>query len=68
MTIIKTVRKQKVPKGLPKRTYNPIRKRKYELYLFRSTCNVCRVVFRTPAYRRAHEASGHQALVGSRKL
>jgi hypothetical protein len=60
------ITKKKVAKGLPKRTYNPIRKRKYELYLFRSTCGVCRVTFRTPAFRKAHEASGHKALVGQR--
>lgn len=66
MTITLKVKKAKVPKGLPKRTYNPVRKRKYELYRFRSTCTVCQVTFRTPAYRKAHEASGHKALVGRR--
>lgn len=62
------ITKKKVAKGLPKRTYNPTRKRKYERYLFRATCSVCRVVFRTPAHHKAHEASGHQTLVGSLKV
>lgn len=58
---------KKVAKGLPKRTYNLIRKRKYEMYSLRSTCGVCRITFRTPAFRKAHEASGHKALVGQKK-
>ncbi len=67
MPITIVLKKAKVAKGLPKRTYNPVRKRKYELYRFRSTCGVCQVTFRTPAYRKAHEASGHKALVGQRR-
>lgn len=61
------ITKKTVAKGLPKRTYNPVRRRKYELYLFRSTCGVCHIPFRTPAFRQAHETSGHKTLVGRRK-
>jgi len=61
-----TLRK-KAAKGLPKRFSNPIRKAKYASYLFRSTCRICNVVFRTPAFVKRHVDSLHQSKVGTRK-
>ena len=57
-------KKSKGAKGLPKRTYNPIRRRKYDLYLLRSTCRVCMLVFRTPLLKKKHDASIHKSKIG----
>jgi hypothetical protein len=60
-------KQKKAAKGLPKRISNPIRKLKYANYLFKSTCRVCSIVFRTPAFKKRHESSGHQSRVGASK-
>ena len=51
-------------KGLPKRHHNPTRKAKMARYLGRSTCFACKLIFRSPKYKRAHDASGHHTRVG----
>jgi hypothetical protein len=58
---------RKAQKGLPKRMSNPIRKAKYANYLFKATCRVCNIVFRTPAFKKHHDSSGHQSRVGTNK-
>lgn len=61
------ITKKKVAKGLPKRTYNPVRKARYERYKLRSTCAVCRLLFRTPAHKEHHEVGGHTSKVGAHR-
>ena len=61
------ITQKKRAKGLPKRTYNAVRKAKYQKYALRSTCAACQLVFRTPALRQAHDLSGHTTKVGVRK-
>lgn len=61
------ITKKSKAKGLPKRTYNPIRRQKYDRYLAKSTCTVCGLVFRTPRHKAKHEASIHKSKIGLRK-
>lgn len=48
-----------------KRLRNDNRKNKITRYLTRSTCVVCRVVFRSPRKRQRHADSGHKSMIGA---
>lgn len=48
-------------------THRAAKKAKSQMYLTRSTCGACKAVFKSPKYRLAHVASGHQTFVGQNK-
>lgn len=59
-----TSTKQKVTRGIPRKTRNPARKAKMNRYLARASCFICSLVFRSPKYQKHHIANGHLPLAG----